>query len=241
MNNKIKVTIWNEFRHEREDPEIKEIYPQGIHGAIQTYLNKQGLKTKTATLDQPEHGLTTETLDNTDVLIWWGHMAHSEVQDHIVEKVYEKVLSGMGLIVLHSAHVSKIFRRLMGTSCELKWREIGERERVWVIDESHPIAKGLDDYFELERAEMYGEPFDVPAPDQLVFISWFQGGEVFRSGCCYNRGRGKIFYFAPGHETYPTYYDQNVLKVILNAVKWVKPTIRPKPKRGEVKPIEKIT
>jgi len=241
MNKKIKVTIWNEFRHERENPEIKKIYPQGIHGAIQTYLNKQGFKIKTATLDQPEHGLTTETLDNTDVLIWWGHMAHSEVQDHIVDQVYEKVLSGMGLIVLHSAHVSKIFKRLMGTSCELKWREIGERERVWVIDESHPIAQGLDDYFDLEHAEMYGEPFDVPAPDQLVFISWFQGGEVFRSGCCYHRGRGKIFYFAPGHETYPTYYDQNVLKVLLNAVKWVKPTIRPKPIRGEVKPIEKIT
>ena len=168
-------------------------------------------------------------------------MAHSKVQDHIVERVYEKVLMGMGLIVLHSAHVSKIFKRLMGTSCELKWREIGERERVWVVDETHPIAEGLGDCFELEHAEMYGEPFDVPAPDQLVFISWFQGGEVFRSGCCYRRGRGKIFYFAPGHETYPIYHDPNVQRVIFNAVKWASPTRRPRPVRGEVEPIEKIT
>ena len=241
MKEEIKVTIWNEFIHEQEDPEVKEIYPEGIHGAIQAFLDKQGVCAVTVTLDQPEHGLTVETLDNTDVLIWWGHMAHSKVQDHIVERVYEKELMGMGLIVLHSAHVSKIFKRLMGTSCELKWREIGERERVWVVDETHPIAEGLGDCFELEHAEMYGEPFDVPAPDQLVFISWFQGGEVFRSGCCYRRGRGKIFYFAPGHETYPIYHDPNVQRVIFNAVKWASPTRRPRPVRGEVEPIEKIT
>lgn len=240
MGKEIKVTVWNEYRHEREDPHIGEIYPKGIHGALQEYLEGKGLAVATATLDQHEHGLTAERLDETDVLIWWGHMAHSEVQDHIVDRVHERVLSGMGLICLHSAHVSKIFKRLMGTTCELKWREIGERERIWVVDEAHPIAEGLGDYFELEHAEMYGEPFDVPAPDQLVFISWFQGGEVFRSGCCYHRGRGKVFYFAPGHETYPTYHDENVLKVIHNAVKWAAPTARPEAVRGEREPIERV-
>ena len=240
MGEKIRVTVWNEFRHEKQDAEVMEIYPEGIHEAIKAYLVDQKFSVKTATLDEPEHGLTVDVLEDTDVLIWWGHMAHNEVQDSIVERVYEKVLGGMGLIVLHSAHVSKIFKRLMGTSCELKWREIGERERVWVVDETHPITAGIGDFFELEHAEMYGEPFDVPPPDQLVFISWFQGGEVFRSGCCYHRGRGKIFYFAPGHETYPIYHDASVLKVIQNAVKWAAPTIRPEAIRGEREPLEKM-
>ena len=57
-----------------------------------------------------------------------------------------------------------------------------------------------------------------------MLVSWFAGGEVFRSGCCFNRGHGRIFYFRPGHETYPTYYDENVIRVITNAVRWCAPT-----------------
>ncbi|GAF19454.1 hypothetical protein JCM19046_4106 [Bacillus sp. JCM 19046] len=148
---------------------------------------------KTATLDEPEHGLTNDVLEQTDVLIWWGHVAHDEVSDEVVARVHKRVLEGMGLIVLHSGHFSKIFKTLMGTSCDLKWREADEKERLWVVSPSHPIADGIDEYFELEKEEMYGEHFDIPNPDEVVFMSWFQGGEVFRSGCTFNRGNGKIF------------------------------------------------
>lgn len=237
----IRVTVWNEFRHEKIHEEVARVYPNGIHNAIAEYLKKQpDIEVKTATLDEPEHGLTQEVLDNTDVLIWWGHMAHNEVKDEVVERVYNRVLNGMGLIVLHSGHLSKIFRKLMGTSCTLKWREAGEKERIWVVEPGHPIAEGLGEYFEIPHTEMYGERFDIPKPDELVFISWFKGGEVFRSGCCFYRGKGKIFYFRPGHETFPIYYQPEVLKVIYNAVRWAKPVKGPEIRFGNVKPLEDI-
>ncbi|HEX2755991.1 MAG TPA: ThuA domain-containing protein [Candidatus Limnocylindrales bacterium] len=215
-----RVTVWSEHRQERSDPPVAAIYPDGIHGAIAAGLRDAGFEVRTATLDEPEHGLTEAVLAATDVLTWWGHVAHDEVDDAIVDRVQRRVLDGMGLIVLHSGHHSKIFRRLMGTTADLKWREAGERERIWVVDRSHPIADGLGDSFVLDEEEMYGEAFDVPAPDQLVLISWFQGGEVFRSGCCWSRGRGRVFYFRPGHETYPTYFQPMVRRVIANAVSW---------------------
>jgi trehalose utilization protein len=225
MSNSPRVTVWNEFRHEKRNPKIAEIYPNGIHQAIAGHLRSTGLTVQTATLDESEHGLTEAVLAKTNVLIWWGHMAHHEVSDDIVERVYLHVMeSGMGLIVLHSGHFSKIFRRLMGTSCNLKWREASEKERIWVVEPGHPIAQGLNEYFEIPHAEMYGEHFDIPAPDTLVFVSWFQGGEIFRSGCCYHRGRGKVFYFRPGHETYPIFHQAEVLQVITNAVHWAAPS-----------------
>lgn len=219
-----RVTIWNEFRHEKKNERVARIYPEGMHVSIANALGAKGLDVQLATLDEPENGLPIEKLVDTDVLVWWGHMAHGEVKDEVVERVYERILAGMGLIVLHSAHFSKIFRKLMGTTCNLKWRDIGEKERLWVVNPAHPIAAGLGEYFELEHEEMYGELFDIPAPDELVFISWFTGGEVFRSGCCYHRGQGKVFYFRPGHETLPTYHDPNVLRVIYNAVLWAAPS-----------------
>ncbi len=241
MNQAVRVTVWNEYRHEKMNEHIGKIYPNGMHNAIGDYLKGQpGFEVRTATLDEPEHGLTEEVLDNTDVLIWWGHAAHGEVQDEIVDRVHARVLDGMGLICLHSAHYSKIFRKLMGTTCSLKWRESGEKERIWVIEHGHPIVEGLGEYFELEHAEMYGEPFDIPEPDTLIFISWFPGGEVFRSGCCYHRGRGKVFYFRPGHETYPLYYDQNVLRVLANASRWAAPGNGPKPVFGHSQPLEEL-
>ncbi len=241
MNQPIRVTVWNEYRHETSDDHIGKIYPGGIHNAIGNYLKRQpGFEVRTATLDEPEHGLTTEVLVATDVLIWWGHAAHTEVQDDVVNRIHGRVLDGMGLICLHSAHYSKIFMKLMGTTCSLKWRESGEKERLWVVAPGHPIVDGLDEYFEIEHAEMYGEPFDIPDPDTLVFISWFSGGEVFRSGCCYYRGRGKVFYFRPGHETHPIYYDANVSRVIANAVRWTAPINGPKPTFGNVQALEEI-
>ena len=230
----IRVTVWSEYRHERKDKKIAKVYPDGIHSAIAQGLEPYGFDIRTATLDEPEHGLSDEVLDNTDVLTWWGHMAHEDVSDAVVDRVQERVLNGMGLIVLHSGHLSKIFRRLMGTGCMLKWREADEKERIWVVDPSHPICQGLPEYIEIPEAEMYGEHFDIPAPDNLVFISWFEGGEVFRSGCCYQRGQGKVFYFRPGHETYPMYYRDDVRQVIANAVKWAKPVGNAAMVRGNI-------
>lgn len=241
MSKTIRVTVWNENRHEKTDKKVAEIYPKGIHGAIADFLSQESdFEVRTATLDEPEHGLTKEVLDSTDVLIWWGHIAHNEVRDDVVDRVYDRVLNGMGLIVLHSGHFSKIFKKLMGTTCNLKWREAGDKERIWVVEPGHPIAEGLGEYFEIPHAEMYGERFDVPAPDTLVFISWFAGGEVFRSGCCYNRGRGKVFYFRPGHETFPIFYQPEVQRVIKNAVRWAAPVNGPVPHFGNVKPLENI-
>ncbi len=240
MSEPIRVTVWNEGRHEKSSAEVHAVYPNGIHGAIAEGLLQNGYKVRTATLDEPEHGLTDEVLKSTDVLTWWGHMAHGEVSDAVVARIHKRVLEGMGLIVLHSGHMSKIFTRLMGTTCDLKWREAGEKERIWVVEPGHPIAEGLSEHFELPHEEMYGERFDIPAPDNLVFISWFTGGEVFRSGCCFTRGKGRIFYFRPGHETFPTYYDKNVRQVIANAARWAAPEKGVGIVWGNVQPLEKL-
>lgn len=217
----IRVTVWGENVHERKNRIVAGIYPQGMHETIAAALNRDpGVTATTATLQDPDHGLTPDRLAATDVLIWWGHAAHGDVQDSVVDSVCDAVWSGMGAIFLHSAHFAKPFKRLMGSPCNLTWREAGERERLWLTSRNHPIAADLPDSFELEHEEMYGEPFGVPEPLETVFISWFQGGEVFRSGLTYRRGAGNVFYFRPGHETYPTYHDANVQRVILNAVKW---------------------
>jgi trehalose utilization protein len=217
----INVTIWNEYLHEVKEPEIGKVYPKGIHGALADELSaNENFTIRTATLAEPSHGLTDEVLASTDVMIWWGHMGHHLVDDAIVEKVQQQVLSGMGLIVLHSGHYSKIFRRLMGTNCSLTWREANEKERLWVVEPSHPVMAGIPPYFELEAEEMYGERFDIPTPDKLLMISWFQGGEVFRSCATWQRGHGKVVYFRPGHEEYPTYHNQHIVRVIANACNW---------------------
>ena len=237
----IRVTVWNEYRHERSDEAVRSIYPDGIHATIADALRIDDIAVRTATLDEPEHGLTDAVLAATDVLVWWGHVAHDEVADAVVDRVHARVLDGMGLVVLHSGHFSKIFRRLMGTSCDLKWREANERERIWVVDPGHPIAAGLGESFVIDHEEMYGEHFDVPAPDRLVFVSWFQGGEVFRSGCCYQRGRGRIFYFRPGHETYPTYHHPDVQRVIANAARWAAGPSGTAPTFGNRAPLEPLS
>ncbi len=219
----IRVTVWNEGVHERLSKVVAGIYPAGIHGCIRNFLSTQDdMTVTTATLGQRKCGLSDEVLDNTDVLIWWGHMAHGKVPDKLVEKIQQRVHAGMGLVVLHSGHHSKIFRALMGTSCNLRWRE-NDRERVWCINPSHPIARGIPEHFSIPVEEMYGEPFDIPQPDETVFLGWFAGGEVFRAGCCWKRGLGKIFYFQPGHEQNPTFHIEYVQQIIINAVRWANP------------------
>ncbi len=241
MGEPIKVTVWNEFRHEKLHGKVRAVYPDGMHAVIAGFLGAEpDMEARTATLDEPDHGLTEEVLEATDVLTWWGHIAHDDVQDDVVARVHRRVLRGMGLIVLHSGHYSKVFRKLVGSTASLKWREADERERLWVVLPGHPIVRGLGEYIELPQTEMYGEYFDVPQPDELVFVSWFEGGEVFRSGLCYHRGRGKVFYFRPGHETYPIFRNPEVQRVIINAVRWAAPCGGPEPFFGNAKPLERI-
>ena len=218
----IRVTVWNEYLHEKSDMKVAAIYPEGIHGCIAKFLGaNEDMVVRTATLEEPEHGLTQEVLDQTDILIWWGHCAHQLVSDEIVDRVQKRILAGMGLVCLHSGHGSKIFHRMMGTNVgRLRWREDGDMVRFWTVDMAHPIAQGMGEYFELPVEETYGEYWDIPQPDDLIFISWIPGGEVFRSGCTWHRGQGRIFYFQPGHESYPTYHDANVQKVITQGVRW---------------------
>jgi len=224
MSDRIRVLVWGENVHERENPIVAQVYPDGMHNCIADGLREDaGLGIRAATLQEDEHGLTESVLAQTDVLVWWGHAAHGAVKDAVVERVLGRIWEGMGFIALHSAHYSKVFKRLMGTSCSLTWREAGERERLWVCNPGHRIAQGIDRCFEIESSEMYGEPFAVPTPDEILFISWFEGGEAFRSGCIWRRGNGKIFYFAPGHEAYPIYFQPVVRQVLRNAVHWAAP------------------
>ena len=224
----IRVLIWNEYKHELTSDWVKGIYPNGIHQVIAAFLKSDDIEVRTATLHDENCGITKEILDNTDVLIWWGHMAHDEVPDEVAALVRDAVLSGMGMIFLHSAHHSKPFRLLLGTSCNLTWRESGDSELVWVIDPAHPITRGIDRFFKLEHEETYGEPFVIPNPDKVLFIGSYSGGEVFRSGVLYERGNGKVFYFQPGHETFPTFKVPEVQTIIKNAVRFVAPAYREK-------------
>jgi len=222
----VRVTVWGENVHEREEEAVRAIYPDGMHATIaagMAGLLGDRVQVRTATLEQDEHGLTEEVLRETDVLTWWGHHAHDQVADAVVDRVHEAVLGGMGLLVLHSGHFSKIFVRLLGTSCSLQWRNAGERELVWTVDPAHPIAAGVPQPIVIDAQEMYGEPFDIPAPDELVFISSFASGEVFRGGCCYRRGRGRLFYFSPGDQDYPVYHHPHIRRVLANAVLWAAP------------------
>jgi len=219
----VSVTIWNEYIQERAEDEVGAVYPDGIHAVLKEALEAAGHDVRVATYAEPDHGLTPAVLDETDVLVYWEHRAHDYVRDEVVDRICREVYNGMGFVPLHSAHFSKPFKRLMGTPCSLDYRESAERERVWTVDPGHPIADGLDESFVLPETEMYSEPFAVPEPDRLVFVSWFEGGEVFRSGCCYHRGNGRIFYFRPGHETYPVYEEPAVHEVLDNAVRWAAP------------------
>ena len=221
----LRVTVWNENVHEQREESVRKIYPRGMHAPIANGLRRElgdDVSVRTATLADVEHGLTDEALAETDVLTWWGHAAHDQVADEVVERVHARVLAGMGLVALHSAHKSKIFMRLMGTTCDLRWRSDpgGERELIWTVSPSHPIATGVPQPIVIPHQEMYGEFFDIPPPDELVFISSFAGGEVFRGGCCFHRGTGRVFYFSPGDQEFPVYHQPEIQRVIANAVAW---------------------
>lgn len=228
---RIRVTIWNENVHERSEGAfgdlVRGIYPDGIHNAIREGIASDDFDVSAVSLDMPSQGLPDDLLAKTDVLFWWGHIAHDKVDDALVDRIQRRVFEGMGLVVLHSGHYAKIFKRLLGTPCSLRWRELGERERVWVVDRAHPIAQGLPESFSIPHTEMYGEPFMIPPEAHVVFMSWYEGGNVLRSGVTFERGAGKVFYFAPGHESFPIYRQPEILKILANAARWAAPAIPP--------------
>ena len=223
----MRILVFNENHHELTRPEIAERYPLGIHGTLAAALRERfgaDAEIAVATQDQPGYGLGPEALDQTDVLVWWSHVLHDEMDDDTVHRLRARVLAGMGLVVLHSGAGSKLFTGLMGTTCDRRWRHGDDRQLVWTVKPGHPIAAGVPNPLVIEHDEMYGEPFDLPEPDELVFISWFSGGEVLRSGACYHRGAGRIFYFSPGDQECPVYHQPEVLHVIANAVRWAAPS-----------------
>lgn len=217
----IRVTFWNEYRHEKTSEEAKALYPNGIHAFAKTFLEEDAdITVRLAALDDPDNGLPDEVLDQTDVLIWWGHLAHHEVPDELAIKIRDRVVGGkMGFVALHSAHKSKPFKLIVGTTGNLTWGRV-QKEVMWNLMPSHPISAGIPDHFLLESEELYAEPFYIPQPDALLFGGWYEDGFLFRSGACFLRGAGKVFYFQPGHETCKSFYNPYVQRIIKNAVHW---------------------
>ena len=218
------VHVWAEDRPLPEAEEtMRKICPSGVEGQMAAFLGRQpDMTVTTSTLQDPEQGFDRKILDRTDVLVYWSHKHWQEVEDVHVDYLQKRVLEGMGLVVLHSAHASKLFSRLMGTRTQsLRWRENDEWQRYWIVNPGHPIAEGLEgEYFEVPMDETYGEYFEIPQPEAQVFITQSQGGEIFRSGSCWTRGLGRIFYFQGGHETYPVYMQSQVQLILTNAVRW---------------------
>lgn len=216
----IHVTLWFEDRD--LPPASRSIYPDGMQGAIAGVLAADGCDVRIRTMDGPP--LTRDELQRTDVLVWYGHLHHQEVDDRLVDLVWKRTLEGMGFITFHSGHFAKPFIRLMGTTCQLDYRaQPHEREVLWNVCPGHPIAAGIGEGLVLDAEEVYREFHDIPAPDELVFLSAFATGESFRSGCCWRRGAGRVFYFRPGHETCPTWHHPTIQRILRNAVRWAAP------------------
>ncbi len=238
----IQVLVWDE----NPSHAPRDIYPRSIRGAVADGLCEFGrdeVVVRTAHQDEPEQGLSAAALAQTDVLVWWGHMRHSELNDAVIGRVAERVLHrGMGFVALHSAHYSKPFRTILDCTGHLKggWSEADQPEEVRVCAPQHPIAHGVHD-FTLASEEMYGGPFDVPPPAVVVLQSYFPAtNRFFPSGIAWSvgagidpnfesgpgrgigqgEGVGRVFYFRPGHESVPTYFHTDVRRVLLNAVRW---------------------
>ncbi len=262
----LKVLVWDE----QQDAQ-KQVYPNYLGNWIAEYLNKQeGVVTRSVSLKDADQGLADENIEWADVVIWWGHQKHNQVADAPVGKIVERIKSGQcGLIALHSAHWSKVFKaamyerfkqdvlaRLPATVDKSKVDFVKKKEgKPEVLSEEdkdgrhvvtvvapncglggvradgapghletklpdHPIAKGVPAKFDVKQTEMYNELFTVPEPDAVVFFETWDKGEKFRSGCCWALGQGRVFYFRPGHETYPVFHQEETLKVVHNAVLW---------------------
>ncbi len=245
MTDTVIFLVWDE--NKKSVP--TEVYPSNIRGAIADALNVSevvNIVAATACLDDDHQGITADVLRNIDVLIWWGHARHDEVTDETAELVRSAVHNdGLGFLPLHSAHYSKPFKAVLSANGHLKggWRENdnpADTEEITVAAPKHPIAEGIVG-FTIDQEEMYGAPFDVPPYQVVVFQSYFPtGGEYFPSfattvgkgidpafasgsgnGANQGEGAGRVFYFRPGHETFPTYHLPVVQKILRNAVLWL--------------------
>ncbi|MCI8623421.1 MAG: trehalose utilization protein ThuA [Provencibacterium sp.] len=241
----IRVTVWNEFYDDPRHPAIQELYPGGVQEYLASVLREEPDMAVTARhfYEDDACGLSDEVLDSTDVLLVYGHILRDNVPEDRVKKLIERVVKeGMGVIFLHSALWMNLFQRLVGPGAYCGYRELGERERVWVVNRNHPIAAGLPSSFVIPHTEVYSEPAGFPDPDELVFISWYQGGEAARSGMVWRRGAGRIFYFSPGHAWYNAMQIPEYHTVIKNAVRWAVPPSSPPPlnRSAELTPLEDI-
>ena len=227
---KRKVVVWSEGSA-NVDEGSKKVYPEDINTAIAeglAPLKARGWEIVKATLGDPDQGISDELLAGTDVLIWWGHKKHGEVKNELVDKIDQRVRDGkMGFIATHSSHFAKPFKKLMGTACS--WGEYvvdGTSVEILVKEPSHPICRGVRS-FKLPKIERYGEPFAVPAPEAVPLDGRYTKPDgktaPARMGLCWAVGKGKVFYFTPGHETYDDYYRPEVRRIFVNAVQWAAP------------------
>lgn len=214
----MRVVVWSEGEvHGHEATGYPEGMPAAIADAVRGIPEAQ---VEIASIDDADQGVPDERLRQADVLLWWSHMRHEDLLSATVDRVVSAVEHGLGLVALHSAISSPVFRRLVGTTGGFGgWRH-GDREVLWTVDPSHPICRGVEFPVVMPQQEMYSEPANLPTPDELVFISSFSGGEVFRSGITYRRGVGRIFYFSPGHEEYPVFLHPGVRGILANATSW---------------------
>jgi trehalose utilization protein len=277
----IRVVIWDE-----RQPAQKSVYPNFLGNHLAEYLrnSERGrgarLQVRSVGIDDPEQGLSSDVLDNCDVLVWWGHQRHGEISADTAKGIVRRITSGqLSLIALHSAHWSRPFIEAMNersTRDALKSLTRRERKNVqisyippdmrlmrkdekltpwWtktagangttqlqiklpscvfpavradakpshvrILAKNHPIARGVPETFDISQTEMYDEPFHVPTPDAVIFEERWDAGERFRGGCLWNLGAGKVFYFRPGHETYPVFKEAAPLRLVENAVRWM--------------------
>ncbi|MFH1372026.1 MAG: ThuA domain-containing protein [Planctomycetota bacterium] len=217
------VVVWS------EGTAPKNVYPNDICGAIAEGLKElKDWDVVEARLSDPNQGLPDELLNRADVLIWWGHKKHNQVRDGLVDKIVSRVKDeGMGFISLHSSHFARPNIKLMGTPCS--WKEyLGDSNtlKITVKDPNHPIARGVED-FTIYHDERYSEPYAVPQPLAVVFEGTYTldngGTDTSRQGLTWEIGKGRVFYFQPGHETNPVFFDPNIRRIISNAVEWAAP------------------
>ena len=280
-NEKIRVLIWDE-----QQPKQKQAYDHYIGATLAKHLEKSNKFEIISThIDAPQHGIDVATLDATDVIIWWGHVRHSEISISETKPIIDRIKDGkLSFIALHSAHWATPFMEAMNEKtreitekkfqvaseavkyvappgrvpphkssvltpfylaytrgrvtgevqvnlpncCFPAWRADGKPSLMRSVSMSHPIATGIPSSFKIAKTEMYSEPFHVPEPDTVIFEEYWDAGEWFRSGMVWNIGKGKVFYFRPGHETYPVFKEPIPLKVIENAVSYLGTDIRNK-------------
>lgn len=235
----MNITIFNEYHPNEHTGKAEKNYPGGIHIALKSIFESQEYDVVTATQEQACNGLTDEILDNTDVLLWWSKNWDNELLNSVADKVVSRIREGMGAVFLHSAKNSKPFLRLTGTTsatAPVSWKEPGESERLFVVSPAHPIAEGIPSGYVIPNEEPYCEYFDIPKPDDIVFLGGFGNGMCIRAGVTFTRGAGKIFFFQPGHDSFPVYNDKVIRRIILNAVNWAKPVAKPAPIAEETKP-----